>query len=555
MSFEKKYSIKGFKIKILPVKFEDINKQILFNRNVDQDKNFISAPVKLYWPNINDFPDLNLAIDIIIEAFINHKTIGICGDYDVDGTTSTALLVTFFNKIGLKNYFHIPNRFTEGYGISIPIVEKFLEKNVDIIITADNGTTAYDSINYIKKQGKSIIILDHHAIQNPINADAFVNPQRTPNTSFSDLCAAGVTFIFLVELNKKLFEKNLIENKIDMSVELDKVAVATICDIMQLKNLNRSLVKMGLEKINKNPILGFHRILKEHIGDIDVKSVGFNLGPYLNAPGRFGIPEKTVELLLTNDEIVLEKLIIDIARLNQKRKLLEVEMLDFCIKYGLSNIEDSVIIVAQPNWHEGILGIIAGKLKEFFNKPTCILSINDEKCKGSLRSVEGFHIGNMIKEAVNTGIIDYGGGHSMAGGITLRHKNLEIFREFCNNYYNKQEKKEQILSIDGILSVSAINEKTYTKIMELSPYGEGFREPNFLFLNCLIKSFYLFGTRLNRHCNLSIISGNYKLSTTIFNIQNTKFDFLRNYKEKVHLIGTLSKYREKISLNIIDIVL
>jgi single-stranded-DNA-specific exonuclease len=532
---------------------KSIEEHLMILRPQDNFDKFFKKSIYDVWPKKGDIPDLDIAIQIISNAVVNNIKIGIIGDYDVDGSSATGLLVAYFTKINANFTYHIPNRFTEGYGVSRSIIEKLLAQNVEIIITVDNGTTAYDAINCVKENQKKLIILDHHHIQETINVDAFVNPHRN-HTGFEILCATGVVFIFLVELNNFLYNNRLIEEKINIYNYVDVAAVATICDVMPLVNFNRALVALGIKKLNTKPLVGYAAILHEYIGNIDCQTVGFSLGPCINAPGRLGSAQKAVELVTETDEKKARILAADLIKMNLERREIEKDILIKAEKqiderFSLEQFANKQSIVVYGDWFEGVVGIIAGRIKDKYNKPACVLTKNEGMWKGSLRSVHGFHIGNAVKKAIDSGYAKFGGGHDMAGGISLEESQLDDFINFLENeakIANLKPSKE--ISIDAMVSLSTIP-KLIGILENFGPFGPNNPDPIFFFPNCIIT----YKKNTQKSCMLTLSSPNFKNSIDmwIFNPEERILQAL-NKNDTVHIIGTIVKNKDKTQIKMID---
>ena len=509
----------------------------------------LKRDLQTFWPKEGDIPDINKGIEIITNALVNNEKIGIVGDYDVDGSSATGLLIAYFTRINLNFVYHIPNRFTEGYGVSPPVLQKLIDQNIDIIITVDNGTTAYEAIDFAKKHNKKMIILDHHHLQDEISVDAFINPHRN-NKGFEILCATGIVFIFLVELNRHLFQNKIITQKITMFDYIDVAAVATICDVMPMININRAIVYEGIKKINLNPRPVYKLILQDYLGFIDVQTIGFQLGPCINAPGRLGSANRAVEAVFTEDLTESKTIAADLINMNLERREIQKSVLEESLKQiENGDFINKKSIVVFGHWFEGVIGIIAGRLKDKYNKPVCVLTENQGLWKGSLRSVKGFHVGNMVHDAIKANIAEIGGGHDMAGGISLKKENLTSFIDFFETEVNKNNipiKTELI--IDTIVSISAIG-KLMDALELFMPFGPNNESPLLMFPGCIIKQ--------KRHIKNSILlifqnaSMDYDLSCWIFNAELKIIDTLKQ-GQKIDIVGYINNNKGKYSFSIID---
>ncbi len=527
----------------------NILERIVNNRKIENLHCFLGKKLKNFWPTVAQIDDLDKAIKFTINALHNKQKIGIVGDYDVDGSTATALLVIFFQQIGMNFIYKIPNRLTDGYGVSINILKSFFEQNVDCVITVDNGTSAFEAIDFCKKNNKTVVILDHHTLQGDINADAFVNPQRRPDSHLKFLCAAGVVFVFLVELNKELFKQKIINTKIDMYQYIDMVANATICDVMPLVGLNRCLVSEGIKKLYKNPHPGFKILLEKH-DYIDTETMGFYLGPYINAPGRFGKAEKAVNFMVETDPLKLKNIVIELVSLNIQRREIESSITEKALEM---NNNEPVLFLSGKHWHEGVIGIVAGRVKERFQKPVFIFTQYENTYKGSARSISGFNVGSCIKAALKAGLAIYGGGHELAGGLTT--KKFEELKQFILNYYKENaDIQDNILKIEECISLSAVNHSTYDELEKIGPFGTQNEKPVFLFTNCYIEHYQVIA---NKHCLFTIKSGilNKSVKAIVFNISSDPIEQLRSYKGNIHIAASLTKSKNYIQLRIEDAIL
>ena len=472
---------------------DEITARLLSIRKITEDKiqSYLKPSIKNLIPNPNIIKDMQKSIERVSASITKGQKIGIFGDYDVDGASSTALLGNYLKKINKQFEIYIPDRKTEGYGPSIESFDKLIDLKVNLIITVDCGTMSFEAIEYAQKKKIDVIVIDHHQSELKLpNAHSIVNPNRfDDNSNLNYLCAAGVCFMFLVSLNIELrkikwFKNNNMQepNLLDF---LDLVSLGTICDVVPLTGLNRAIVKQGLKIINKKKNLGLKTLID--ICNIDSKTstyhLGYVLGPRINAGGRVGKCSHGANLLLNNDPKESFKLASELNQFNDERKKIEKDLLNMVLNNVSDKINDPVIVLNGEDWHEGIIGIIASRIKDKFNKPTIIISINNETGKASARSVVGFDIGAIILSAVQNKLLIKGGGHKMAGGFSIEKNKIGLFKDFVNKRYKsifKEEKKKDYLFYDTQISPSAINLDFYDKIEVLSPFGSGNPEPKFL---------------------------------------------------------------------------
>ena len=538
------------------------------NINIEEVKLFLNPKIKNFLPNPFILKDMEKAADRTVKAIKNNEKIGIFGDYDVDGATSTAILGNYFNQIDRKTEIYIPDRKSEGYGPNQQGFEKLISNGSKLIFTVDCGTLSFDTINFSQSKNTDVLVLDHHQSDLKLpNAFSIVNPNRFDDKSnLNYLCAAGVCFMFLVALNKKLreigwFEKNNIDEPNLMNY-LDLVSLGTVCDVVPLIGLNRAIVSQGLEVLKNKLNLGL-KTLKNVCGiesNITTYHLGYVIGPRINAGGRVGKCSHGANLLLSKDSKETFKIATELESFNEERRLIESNMLKK-IKNTISiNSDDPVIVLSGHNWHEGIIGIIASRLKEKYNKPTVIISVEKGLGRASARSVLGFDIGTVIISAVQNKILKKGGGHKMAGGFTIDENKIEEFKDFLKKKFLKIEKnlnKKNILLFDAKISPSALNESFFSEINSLSPFGSANPEPKFVVENLeLLKSSVV----ANKHIRslLSAPDGS-AVKSIAFNAIKTNLEtyLLSKNRKKFNILGKLSlnewKGQKKVEFIIDDI--
>ena len=398
---------------------------------------FLNPKIKNLIPDPFILKDMDKAVSRTVESIQKRNKIGIFGDYDVDGATSSALLGNFFKSINQDVEIYIPDRKTEGYGPNKKGFEKLIVNGSKLIFTVDCGTLSFDAINYSQTKNVDVLVLDHHQSELKLpDAYSIVNPNRfDENSNLKYLCAAGVCFMFLVALNKKLRdvnwfkENNLIEP--NLLNYLDLVSLGTVCDVVPLVGLNRAFVKQGLEVIKNKTNLGL-KTLKNICGiesNINTYHLGYMIGPRINAGGRVGKCSHGANLLISNNSKEIFKIASELELYNKERKILENNMLDKIEKNIQINLNEPTIVLSGHNWHGGVIGIIASRLKEKYNKPTVIITVENGLGRASARSVLGFDIGALIIKAHQKKIVNKGGGHKMAGGFTLEEGKISEFKD------------------------------------------------------------------------------------------------------------------------------
>ncbi len=539
-------------------KLNSILETILFGRNIKKEdfNDFLDPKVNNLIIDPTELLDMDIAIKEITLAMTDNKKIGIIGDYDVDGTTSSSLLKNFFDHYNVISDVYIPDRLKDGYGPNIFAFDQFIEKKIDTVITVDCGSTSIKPLEYASKNGIKVIIIDHHKVDNVIpECFAHINPTRKDDKSnLNHLAAVGLTFLFIVALRRALREVKEFNNINEPNLKkyLDIVALGTICDVVQLKSLNRAFVKEGLKIINNTDKLGIKSLCSvAGIKDIDVYELGYILGPRINAAGRTGSPELGFRLLTSDNNDETNAIADKLNELNKERQNIERKVLDqslekienYMKENGLNDYPSS-IFVSNDNWHLGVLGIVASRLKDKFHRPSFVISSNNDLCTASARSLPGIDIGKIILEGVNQGILLSGGGHAMAGGFSIDKNKIEEFNKFCDHKILELDndiltKKTQ--KYDDILDGVEIDRNFYEFINKASPYGQGNPEPKFIIPNAEIEFCKIVG---KGHLKLKISGNNYKnLDGIAFNAIGTPMgDLITNHSGSlIHFIGVIRK--------------
>ena len=486
---------------------------------LDDIEAYLTPKLRHEIPDPLKIKDMDVAVRRIINAVTSNETIGIFADYDVDGATSSALLKIFLDSIGIKNCLYIPDRMTEGYGPNEKGLRKLWKQGANLVLTLDCGILAHDVIDKMVQEGLDVIVVDHHMAEPQLpNASAIVNPNRLDDESnLGNLAAVGVTFLLLVAVTRELRERGWFKtvNEPDLLEWLDLVALGTVCDVVDLKGLNRAFVAQGLRVLSRQKNVGLKALRTSARVDSkpDAYQLGFILGPRINAAGRVGRSDLGARLLSTNDPSLADELALILENQNEDRKNLESDVLEQAIlEVQQSNSEDPVLLVAGNEWHPGVIGIVAARLREKFDKPACVVSLKEGVGKGSGRSIPGWHLGSAIITGVQMGLLLSGGGHGMAAGFSIKESNLAEFRNVLNNHFrNENEGLEQqsILKVDGILSASSANHDLLTLLNQLEPYGAGNPEPLFVIPRLRIKYSSVVG---EQHIKCSLIGAD---STTI----------------------------------------
>jgi single-stranded-DNA-specific exonuclease len=473
---------------------------ILAARGMDPETvgDFMSPTIRSLLPNPSFFLDMDVAADRVAKAIRAGEKVAIWSDYDVDGATSAATLGRFLRDCGRGDFeIYIPDRITEGYGPNADGLLRLQAEGADLICVLDSGTTAFEPLAAAQAAGIEVVVIDHHAAEEEIPAAvAVVNPNRLDQAEgFNHLCAAGMTFILCVAVNLRLRKSGWFDGvdgrpskSPDLMSYLDLVALGTICDVVPLKTLNRAFVMRGLPLLSERGLPGI-RALAKWAGcdeDIDARACGFALGPRINAGGRIGAPDAGARLLLAVDHEEAQIGAENLDMLNRERQDMEkactAEALEQASE-GFIPGETRAIAVAVVNAHEGIVGISAARLKEALDAPAFVLAPTPEgHLKGSGRSVSGFDLGAAIIAARKAGILLKGGGHAMAGGITIEGARLREFIDFVNEAISRSEYAAVgvVSKADSIIPIAKATAGLVDASQSLAPFGMGNPTPRFI---------------------------------------------------------------------------
>ncbi len=452
--------------------------------------NYTQPKIKKSLPDPLVLDDMQKATSKIIHYIKEKKKIGILGDYDVDGSSATSLLCNFFNDIGASYEFYIPDRIKEGYGPNINAFKNLKKKGCSLIITLDCGTTANESIDLIVKEDVEIIVVDHHLESGILpNAFAIINPQKKRDSSkLYNLCATGVVFFLVVSLNRELKKLNYYNSSSPNLIKyLDLVALATVCDLVKLDEINRAFVKQGVKIINQTTNIGLNSLVEESSVNQSINEyhLGFILGPRINAGGRVGDSKIGVNLLTSKEKSISNVLSKKLCDFNNLRKNIERKVESEAL-IQVDKDSDDIICVNKESWHPGVLGIVASRLTEKYMRPSIVISEESETCSASCRSVKSFDMGKLIFDSIKNGMLISGGGHKMAGGFTIRKSKILDFKTFLKNKY-KQNRKDLEKNYDSELKIPLIDNELYKKVNEFSPFGIGNPKPKFIIKDCFIR--------------------------------------------------------------------
>lgn len=520
---------------------------------VDDVPNFIEPKLQNLMPDPSCLKDVDKASKKIAEAIMSGRKMAIIGDYDVDGATSSSVLRLFLESVGIEPLVHIPER-DEGYGPSRQAFDEFSAQGVELVITVDCGTTAFEVFDYAKTKNIEVIVLDHHEAEVRLpDVYAVVNPKRLDEENdypyLKYMAAVGVVFCTIVAVNRELRKQGFfnIKKEPNLMQWLDLVALGTVCDVVPLLGLNRAFVRQGLKIMSLRNNLGLKALIdKSGISEApNAFHLGYVLGPRINACGRVGESSLGNKLLCIKDEFNAVQLADKLNLFNDQRKEIEgyvllnaIEMLEGAPQ------EYPIAFVAGKDWHQGVIGIVAGKLKERYNVPSFVMSVENDEVKGSARSVPGIDLGSLIISAKEQGLITKGGGHTMAAGFSLTEDKIPEFKKFVGEYVLSKVGNEEIspiIEVDGSLDLAGATTELADKFELLEPFGSGNSEPKLVLHHVRINKPSIVGSGHVR-CFLSSGNGG-NLKAMAFRIADTELGkaMLNSRGDSFDIVGVLRK--------------
>jgi single-stranded-DNA-specific exonuclease len=537
--------------------FSDIVSKLVTSRKFDETE-LSSIDNNLYINNVflkNE--DFKKSVKLVINSINNKEKICILGDYDVDGSAATSLFVRFFKSIKQPFFYYIPDREKDGYGASTNLFKKLILKKPKLVIMVDCGSTSLEAVNFLNNNNIKSLIIDHHEINKPYpEANMIINPKKNNGyVEYDYLCATTLVYFFLDLLNKK------IKSKIKISDYLIYVLLATVCDVMPIRKLNRLIALSVLKNfdINKNIVFKELFNLNNRINKLNINDLGYLIGPILNAGGRLGRSSYACELLSSDNLNVVNIISNKLIKLNNKRKEIETLLINEINFQKIENENKEVIVYYNPNINEGLIGVIAARLKDHFNKPSIVITSSNTVLKGSARSVYNYNIGHAIKNSLHNDIIINGGGHNMAAGFTLKKNKLKIFENFIlKDFFKTGVLMNNNFTYDAEISSLAFNQDLYNDIKKLEPFGLGNPAPTFLLKDLkIIKS-----TVINeKHISLILKSRTgFSIKSVSFNSLNNKVgEYLMNYKNTLNVLGQINENfwnnKNFLQLTIRDLIL
>ena len=532
----------------------DIVARVLAGRGVGQDEaaRFLDPTIRDLLPDPRALTDMDKAAGRVAEAVARRERVAIFGDYDVDGAASSALIKRFLSHYGVEAEIYIPDRIFEGYGPNPDAMRELVSRGARLIVTVDCGTNSAAAIDAANAAGADVVVLDHHQVGGDLpTAVAVVNPNRDDDLSGQGhLCAAGVVFVTLVRVAGILRERGVVLPAPDLLGWLDLVALATVCDVVPLIGVNRAFVVKGLLAMRRMGNAGLAALARvARIGEpLNTFHLGFILGPRINAGGRIGDAALGSRLLACDDPVEAQKIAETLDRLNQERQAMEQVMLAEARAEADAEITalpgPAVIVTASESWHAGIVGLIAARLKEHARRPAFAVAFNANGVgAGSGRSIAGFDLGHMVREAVARGLLVKGGGHAMAAGITVEKAKLGALRAFFEEWAADavtRLRHEETLEIDAALSADGATFELLDTLESAGPYGSGHPQPMLVLPRHMLADARQVG---HNHIRVELRSATgSRLQAMAFRAIDTELGhFLFSSRgREVHVAGTLS---------------
>jgi len=530
---------------------DSILRELLNIRRVSDADSFLAPSVlNLYDPFL--LGSVRKACEVILSAIESNKKISIYGDFDMDGIAATALMLLVLRKLNADVDFYIPNRLEEGYGLNKEGIKHLKERGTELIITVDCGISGAEAIEYAHELGMEVIVTDHHLPEMENPAPIIINPHISESYPFKELAGVGVAFKLCQGLSRisELSENFLLWN-------LDLVALGTVADVMPLKNENRILTSLGLKIINEGRRPGIVSLLKNSrfkSGAVQAWHIAFIIAPRVNALGRLKDAREAVELLITYSKDEANLIAAKLEKHNIERKKLQEriykEALDFLD--GRDREKSSGIVLSSDSWHEGVIGIVASKIVEDFNRPTILIAEKKGLCKGSGRSIPGFNIMSSIKGLGD--LLEKFGGHSQACGISIKSENIEPFKKAFEKEVMESLKNEAIekeLLIDFPLSIGFINEKLIKNLEVLAPFGMGNAKPVFVALDVELAGVPKIVGR--NHLKFAVRENDKYISCIGFSLGD-KMDLVKNSDRfSIAYSPFIDDWNNQVSLKILDI--
>jgi single-stranded-DNA-specific exonuclease len=528
--------------------------QVLAARGVTRESAdaFLDPRLKTLLPEPYRIAHMEHAVSRFADSIAKDEKIAVFGDYDVDGACASALLVKYLRGLGAEPLLYIPDRMKEGYGPSEGAVRRLRDEGACLLVTVDCGAASYEAFAAARAVGLDAIVIDHHAVEQNPPVLAHVNPNGPDDRSgFTYICSAGLVFIFLVAVQRHLRDKGWFaasgKSEIDLLSHLDIVALATVADVVPLLGVNRAFVRQGLRKLQllERPGLAALARIASVTPPLSTYHLGFIFGPRINAGGRVGRCDLGARLLASDDAAEADELAATLDLNNRERQTIEAAIVEAAYAIAVGQSEKNVLLIAQNGWHHGVVGIVAGRLKERYAKPALVAGFDSTDIgRGSARSVPGVDIGALVRRAKAEGLLEAGGGHAMAAGFSVRRDKLELFREFLDR--NLEPQRETILVArdliaDAIVSAGGATLALLDDIDRAGPFGAGNPEPVFAMPDMMVAYAEVVGTN---HLRLRLTSRDgAAIGAIAFREADSKLGqgLLKARGQRVHATGKLKR--------------
>ena len=497
-----------------------------------------------------EIKDMDKACERVRSAIDNDEFICVYGDYDADGVTSTALLYSYLEAVGANVMYYIPSRETEGYGMNIAAIDALHKKGVNLIVTVDNGVAAIKEIRHAKSLGIDTVVTDHHMPLGELpDACAVVDLHRPDCPSrFKQLSGVGVAFKLIMALEGEYCDvDSLLDNYADL------LSIGTIGDIVDLRGENRVFVKRGLQSLMNTDRAGIHALIKNsglEGKQLTAGNVSFTLVPRINAVGRLGLSGKSVDLLLTENMAEANKIAQAMGNDNTERQQIEkdiIQKIDEEITRNPSRVLDKIIVIDGEGWHQGVVGIVASRIKDIYGKPSIIITRDGELAKGSGRSIDGFALCDAVAACAD--LLTHYGGHPMAVGLSMSSDNIELFRKRINEYADSVEMPFDTLKIACKLNPALISAELVSELAVLQPYGAGNPTPLFGFYNMVLTNIIPLSN--NKHLRLVLSRGGVTLSAMLFFTSTHEFPYEKGALLDIAATLELNEYNGSKSVSVV----
>jgi single-stranded-DNA-specific exonuclease len=538
---------------------------------IDEAETFLTPTIRALMPDPSTLADMDVAAERIATAVLGKERIALFGDYDVDGACACALVMRYLRHFGIEQQVYIPDRVFEGYGPSVAAMDKLVEAGAQLIVTLDCGTVSDGPIGHARTRGADVVVIDHHLSDHDLPpANAVVNPNRPDDVSgLGYLCATGVAFMVLVGVNRVLRRRGVAELP-DLMGLADLAGLATVCDVVPLKGLNRAFVQRGLEAARRGSNKGIAALaLAGRInGPLNPYHFGYIIGPRINAGGRIGNAALGAELLALDDEHESLVIATRLDELNAERQRIEIEAVDEACRAAELEVGQGegppVLVLASANWHAGIVGLVAARVRERFDRPVFAIALaRDGTGTGSGRSMPGVDLGSAVIAAVEAGLVARGGGHAMAAGVTVKPGQLGPFRAHLFETLGAAvatARRKTALLVDAALSARGATPDFVRETERAGPFGAGNPQPVFVFPAHRLKFPEIAGA--GGHVRVTVVSDDgARLKATAFRAADTPLGqaLLAAGDVPHHVAGSLSidhwQGREEAQLRISDAAL